>query len=40
MAVFVPVVAILIVILIIGWAVTLFYKKFIKKSDAENNLME
>ncbi len=40
MAIFIPVVALLIVALIIGWAVTLFYKKFIKKSNVKNNFSE
>ena len=40
MAIFIPVVALLIVALIIGWAVALFYKKFIRKSDSKINLTE
>lgn len=40
MAIFVPVLALLIVILIIGWAAALFYKKFIKKHDSNKHLME
>jgi len=40
MAIFIPAVALLIVTIIIGWAVTLFYKKFIKKSDSKINLTE
>ncbi len=40
MAIFVPVLALLIVILIIGWAASIFYKKFIKKHDSQNHLME
>lgn len=40
MAIFVPVLALLIVMLIIGWAATIFYKKFIRKQDSKNHLME
>jgi|WetSurMetagenome_2_1015567.scaffolds.fasta_scaffold21784_4 hypothetical protein len=40
MAIYIPVVALLIVALIIGWAVTLFYKKFIKKSNSKINLTD